>query len=169
MYVNFSAVCCCYGAMHCLAIACCPSLSNFPPANLQELAGMPTNLVLMFNPTLSPCHGPKKTCGVGGHPTRSGVNNIRYFTEQMQAFAHARTHTHTTQHAHTLTLSRLSYTYICTQTYACACTHNKGGRVTQGRKLAGREAEVFQAVPVLVFFCLCIRSCGLPISRLAAQ
>ena len=23
----------------------------------------------------SPCHGPKKTCGVGGHPTRSGVNN----------------------------------------------------------------------------------------------
>ena len=23
---------------------------------------------------LSPCHGPKKTCGVGGHPTRSGVN-----------------------------------------------------------------------------------------------
>ena len=24
---------------------------------------------------LSPCHGPKKTCGVGGHPTRSGVNN----------------------------------------------------------------------------------------------
>ena len=24
---------------------------------------------------LSPCHGQKKTCGVGGHPTRSGVNN----------------------------------------------------------------------------------------------
>ena len=25
---------------------------------------------------LSPCHGPTKTCGVGGHPTRSGVNTI---------------------------------------------------------------------------------------------
>ena len=25
---------------------------------------------------LSPCHGPKKTCGVGGHPTRSGVNTV---------------------------------------------------------------------------------------------
>ena len=123
-----------------------PESIQFPPANLQELAGMPTNLVLMFNPTLSPCHGPKTTCGVGGHPTRSRVNNIRYFPEQMQAFAHARTHTHNTTRAHTLT--RLSYTYICTQTYACACTHNKGGRVTQGRKLAGREAEVFQAVPV---------------------
>ena len=23
---------------------------------------------------LSPCHRPKKTCGVGGHPTRSGLN-----------------------------------------------------------------------------------------------
>ena len=23
---------------------------------------------------LSPCHGQKNTCGVGGHPTRSGVN-----------------------------------------------------------------------------------------------
>ena len=32
--------------------------------------------VLMFNTTLSPCHGPKKTCGVGGHPTRCGVNKV---------------------------------------------------------------------------------------------
>ena len=38
---------------------------------------MPTNPVLMFNTTLSPCHRPKKTCGVGGHPTRSGVNNLQ--------------------------------------------------------------------------------------------
>ena len=29
---------------------------------------------------LSPCHGPKKTCGVGGHPTRSGVNNLFQLT-----------------------------------------------------------------------------------------
>ena len=35
-----------------------------------------TNPVLMFNTTLSPCHGPKKPCGVGGHPTRSGVNMV---------------------------------------------------------------------------------------------
>ena len=25
---------------------------------------------------LSPCHGPKKTCGVGGHPTRNRVNKM---------------------------------------------------------------------------------------------
>ena len=37
---------------------------------------MPTNLVLMFNPTLSPCHGLKQSCRVGGHPTRSGVNTL---------------------------------------------------------------------------------------------
>ena len=28
----------------------------------------------MFKKT-NTCHGPKKTCGVGGHPTRSGVNS----------------------------------------------------------------------------------------------
>ena len=36
---------------------------------------------------LSPCHGPKKTCGVGGHPTRSGVNTSgrQLATAQMDA------------------------------------------------------------------------------------
>ena len=110
-------------------------------------------------------------------------------------------HTHTHSTRYTLTLS---YTYICTQTYACACTHthNNSGRVislpvTQGRKLAGREAEVVKVqanrstnrtcrsqrlnergifIPCHFIVpsgcscaCVCVRSCGAPISRLAAE
>ena len=43
---------------------------------------------------LSPCHGPKETCGVGGHPThypmRSGVNSFAKPLSQRLCPAHER-------------------------------------------------------------------------------
>ena len=109
------------------------------------------------------------------------------------------THTHT---AHVTRLHYLTLTFALRLTPALAHTHNNSGRVislpvTQGRKLAGREAEVVKVqanrstnrtcrsqrlnergifIPCHFIVpsgcscaCVCVRSCGAPISRLAAE
>ena len=131
------------------------------------------------------------------HPCLFETNCIRHFPAQMEAFAH--THTQHTLHAYTILHLHLhSDLRLRLHTH----THNNSGRVislpvTQGRKLAGREAEVVKVqanrstnrtcrsqrlnergifIPCHFIVpsgcscaCVCVRSCGAPISRLAAE
>jgi hypothetical protein len=140
-------------------------------------------------------HCSKRSAWARRHPCLFETNCIRYFPAQMEAFAH--THTQHTLHAYTIL-----HLHLHSDLRLRLHTHNNSGRVislpvTQGRKLAGREAEVVKVqanrstnrtcrsqrlnergifIPCHFIVpsgcscaCVCVRSCGAPISRLAAE